>query len=308
MSAMGEQSAAAHLRRGALDDAYPVHLVTQHAFAGLRLRQGLADAAEPDPAAVAEAWDAHGRDVYTYLAEAAAHFWVAEQAGQVVGTAIASQHDGMRVLNEFAIHPAAQSHGIGRALLDRAFAADQGPRSLLATADRRALARYLKCGLTLHFPVFILEAAPAVALVETDLAMAPLAAAPNAQAALASLDHAILGYRRPDLHRWLQARRPAYLYLRGGQAVGYGYTGARNGPFVLLDVADFPAVLAHAEQVTAESGAVRMRVFVPTVNQVAMRYLLDRGFQIADFTVYYMADTDRGRFANYLFISPLFDI
>jgi hypothetical protein len=48
--------------------------------------------------------------------------------------------------------------------------------------------------------------------------------------------------------------RQGYLHYRRGHPVGYGYLAVRSGPFVLLDAEDSPAVLARAENASAEQG------------------------------------------------------
>jgi hypothetical protein len=45
---------------------------------------------------------------------------------------------------------------------------------------------------------------------------------------------------------------------------------------------------------------------LPLVNRHAVDYLLGRGFQLEDFTVFFMSDEPFGRFENYVFTSPPF--
>lgn len=81
----------------------------------------------------------------------------------------------------------------------------------------------------------------------TDLVFEPTTASPESLEILGSLDRSLLGYRRDVTHTWLLGDRQGYVYYRDDRPVGYGYVGARNGPFALIDDRDFPAVLAHAE-------------------------------------------------------------
>src|SRR5205807_1174062 len=72
--------------------------------------------------------------------------------------------------------------------------------------------------------------------------------------ALRAIDREILGYTRDADHVWLSQTRRGHLYRRGGRAVGYGYVASPNGPFALLDGADYPAALAQAEALAAARG------------------------------------------------------
>jgi len=122
---------------------------------------------------------------------------------------------------------------------------------------------------------------------------------------LARLDLAVLGHRRDVDHIWLLTQRQGYFYQRDGQPVGYGYVGSSNGPFALLNGADFPAVLAHVESQAAASGHT-FGVEVPLINRAAIDYLLSRGCQLEAFFAFFMSDVPLGRFENYLFTSPPF--
>ena len=77
--------------------------------------------------------------------------WVAERDGSVAGVATGILRDGVWGLSMFAVHPAAQSGGLGRELLRRAAAYGQGARGriILASRDPRAIASYARLGLRL---------------------------------------------------------------------------------------------------------------------------------------------------------------
>jgi hypothetical protein len=90
------------------------------------------------------------------------------------------------------------------------------------------------------------------------------------------IDQAVIGHRRTEDHAWLVGERQGFVYRRGRDAVGYGYVGRSSGPFALLDPADTPAVLAHAERTAAERGDAPFGLDVPAVNRAAVRYLQAR--------------------------------
>ncbi len=72
-----------------------------------------------------------------------------------------------------------------------------------------------------------------------------------------------------------------------------------------LDADDFPAILAHAETEAALKGT-GFGVEVPTVNRVAVDYLLSRGYKLELFFEFFMADSPFGKFENYILTTPPF--
>jgi hypothetical protein len=243
--------------------------------------------------------------LYDHLARTAEHCWVAERDGQVIGHARSTMRDGVRQLTEFNVAPGNQSAGIGRELLARAFPANGARRRvILATADARAQARYLKSGVFPRFSLTNFSRAPQPVSAATDLTIEPVSPTPATLAACALIDKQLFSFHRDDDHAFLLGDRQGYLYYRGRQIVGYGYTGADNGPFALLDAMDFPAVLAHAETEAARRGDETFAVMVPMINRVAVTYLLARRFLFAEWFGFFMSDEPFGAFENYIVCSP----
>jgi hypothetical protein len=247
------------------------------------------------------------RSLYEHLARTAEHFWLAERDGQLVGFSRSVLRGGVRELTELFVLPGEQSSGLGRELLARSFAADgANHRSVIASADFRAQALYLKTGVYPRFPIYYFGRAPESVRVIADLSFEPITASPENLKTLGELDETLLGHRRDVDHAWFSTDRQGYFYHRDGQPVGYGYLGVRNGPFALLDANDFPAVLAHAESQAAAKGRDEFGVEVPMVNQAAVDHLLARGFRIDSFMALLMNDAPFGKFENYIFTSPPF--
>lgn len=78
--------------------------------------------------------------------------WVAETASGVVGFATSTVRELTWLLHTYVVHPEAQGHGIGRALLAAVQSHGAGClRAMLsASADPAAARRYLKAGFELH--------------------------------------------------------------------------------------------------------------------------------------------------------------
>lgn len=302
-------SSRATFRPGTLDDSYAVFYLFEESLADLARRIGFTGPMSiDDPQTLAEMWTRR-RLLYEHLARTADQFWLAEQDGQVVGFSRSIVRDGHWELSELFVKPGVQSAGLGRELLQRS--APAGPvasKLIVASPDPRAQALYMKLGTYPRFPIYYWWREPQEVTVATDLVFEPVAAGNDVLAALAEIDQQVLGFRRDLDHGWLLSDRQGYLYRRGGQVVGYGYEAQSNGPFALLEPADFPAVLAHAETTAARSGSGSGRghfgLEVPMVNTAAVDHLLSRGYHIDSFIGQAMIDRPFGRFDRYVLTSP----
>ena len=310
---MTRSSTSAHespirFQPGSAADSYAVFLVFERSYADLTRRLGMTEPTSvADPAALARTWAAR-RSMYDHLAATADHFWLAKRGDETVGFARSIVRDGVRLLTELFVLPGWQSSGLGRELLARVLPAQATERRwLLATTDLSAQALYLKRGLYPRFPVYYFWRQPRhLPTRESDLAIE--AATPSAAAIqiMGDMDTRLLDHRRDVDHRWLIGQRQGYLYHRAGRPVGYGYVGQTSGPFLLLDEADFPAVLTHAEGEAARQGRSHFGLEVPVVNHRAVNYLLSNGFCIDRFMAQFMSDSPAGSFGNYIMTSPPF--
>jgi hypothetical protein len=125
--------------------------------------------------------------------------------------------------------------------------------------------------------------------------------------AVDAVDDAVLGHRRTADHRWFRIEREGFLYRRGGAVVGYGYVGrpdgSGSGPFAVLDPADLPAVLTHAESRRAELGARDLSIDVSLDNQPALEHLLARGYRMEQFLTLLLS-SEPMRTDGYIFTGP----
>jgi GNAT superfamily N-acetyltransferase len=296
------------IRPGKIADSYDVFHIFERALADLGRRFGsTASFSADDPDALERMW-AERRPLYEHLARTADQFWLAERDGMAVGYARSIVRDGVRQLTELFVLPGEQSAGVGRALMDHAFQPKVSIKhnSIIASPDIPAQVLYLKSGVYPRFPVYYFGRSPEEISFNSDLTIYPLQASPSVLATLAEIDQAVLGFPRPEDHDWLLSERQGYLYFRDGGTVGYGYQGKRSGPFALLDEADFPAVLAHAESQAAEQGRTEFGLEVPMVNRAAVSYLLERGFRMDSLMALMMNDGPFGRFEKYVLTSPPF--
>ena len=73
----------------------------------------------------------------------------------------------------------------------------------------------------------------------------------------------------------------------------------------MLDDADLPAALAHAESLMAEKGA-EFGVSVPLVNKKAVDHHTARKYKLDSFSAILMSNVPFGKFENYLTFAPEF--
>ena len=292
-------------RQGTIEDSYAVFQVFVRSIMDYSERMNvMAITGGNDPEVLKTMWERR-KTMFEFLALTASHYWVAEQDGEIVAYAGSMEHDGLIELTEFFVSPLHQSGGLGRQLLADAFPQTDSPlRTIIATLDERALARYLKAGVYARFPLkFFYRQAEKVDFT-TDLAIDPMQLNIHLDA-MNQIDKQIIGHSRPVVHEWIATTRDGFVYKRGGEIVGYGYAGSSSGPFAVLDENDFPAVLAHAESLIAETGG-EFGVETPLINKKAIQYFLDRKFKIDSFTALFMSNVPFGKFENYLCFSPEF--
>ncbi len=171
-------------------------------------------------------WPALQRQ-FQYLSRAAAEWWVSEDpaSGSLVGYARSIDRGGLFELTEFFVLPARQTKGVGRALLERAFPAGRGQtRTIIATTDVRALARYYAADTAARFPLLTLTGPPASANAWAGR-LDPIrveASEVDALSEIARIEQEVLEYGRDEAElRWLLEGREGYLYRRDGRNVGF---------------------------------------------------------------------------------------
>jgi GNAT superfamily N-acetyltransferase len=288
-------------RRATLEDAIACNELMWESVTDLARRQGT-----PLGGTAADWWQS-SEALERLLAQGAAEWWVAENpSGKLVGFARSIERDGLFELTEFFVKPDQQSKGIGRALLERAFPPDRGRvRSIIATADVRALARYYATGTVARFPLYTLDGAPHAWTAPVDLTVETIKGDEAIQAQR-EIEEKVLGHRRSDSElRWLLARRQGHLYRRGDRHVGFSFLGPDgSGPMGALEPAVLPLILLHVEDLAHSMGLERLELQVPGPNEAGMRHLLARGFRLDRWINFLMSDRPFGQFDRFIPFSP----
>jgi GNAT superfamily N-acetyltransferase len=305
-SSPAEDRSPPRLRQGTLDDNRACFEILRVAVNDLARRIGADPFGEDDPEGAWRRFEPFS----AHLARTAAEFWVAEatEGGTILGYARSTDRDGLFELTEFFVTPGAQAAGVGRQLLDRAFPIGRGaPRVIIATTDLRALSRYFRSGVVARVPIASFTGTPRRSETATDLEIERVGSDNEDFDQVDAIDDAVFGHRRTVDHRWFRTQREGYVYRRAGRVIGYGYIGlpdgAGSGPFAVLDPADLPAAIAHAESRRVELGASDLAFEVPLDNRVALDFLLARGYRMDQFLTLLLA-SEPLRTDGYLFTGP----
>jgi GNAT superfamily N-acetyltransferase len=300
---MTEQPAAFRLRRATADDSRAVFDVFLPSIRDLADRLNTPWQVEP------EAQWQRMRYLFDHLAAHAAEWWIAEDAvtATAIGYARSVERGGLFELSEFFVHPGRQQTGVGAALLEHAFPRDRGEvRTIIATPDVRAQARYYRAGTAAMFPIVALEGRPRAGerMIIEAVRLEPQSRALDA---VRAIERDVLEFDRGGEHDWLAERREGYLYRRDGRPIGFAYVGREGcGPIATLEATDQAVVLAHVESRAAALGISEVTFETPMVNAEAVRHLLDRGYRMDAFYTFLMASRPFGRFDRYIGFSPPF--
>jgi GNAT superfamily N-acetyltransferase len=289
-------------RRATPDDAIACNELMWTSVTDLAQRQGT-----PLEGTAADWWT-FSEALNRLLVEEAAEWWVAASpsSGQLVGFARSIERDGLFELTEFFVLPDQQSRGIGRALIERAFPAGRGDvRSIIATSDVRAQARYYAAGTVARFPLYTLGGVPNPSAPLHDLTAESIEGA-RTIAAQREIERSVLGFQRSDTEmRWLIDQRQGHVYRRADRYVGFSFLGRDGtGPMGALDPSDLPAILLHVEDLAHTIGLERLELQVPSPNEVAVRHLLGRGFRFDRWINFLMSDRPFGNFDRFIPFSP----
>jgi GNAT superfamily N-acetyltransferase len=225
---------------------------------------------------------------------------VAERDGEIAGYAGLIRRGDTAFLTDLFVLPDGQSGGVGRALLDRILPADRRRLFTVSSTDRRALALYVRAGMTPRWPHILLEAET------TRIGELPCGGTEIVEAApddpdLAIWEAEIGGRPRPvDVAFWIDEEAATPLWFRrDGETIGYGFVrsaadslwhpeGATLGPIGARQAADAAAcVLATVAWARDRRPFIELAVPGP---HPALVPLLNACFTIAYVETYCAAD------------------
>lgn len=231
-------------------------------------------------------------------------FEVAELNGRIVGKASAIVRDGLWFLSGFWVEPALKNQKIGGPLLRRAW--DRGREMGAATcfvwssSDTTAMATYMKFGMLPGSQILTFRGEPErLRLPEMPVGYETQPLDPTEASAI---DSVVRGTRRAADHQYW-ADLPGRLVVRGGRACGYYYLNGGQLFGGWLDPADGEAVLTLGARHSLED-ANRSILRVPGVNPLTIRFALDHGYRLQQFS-HLLTTGPFGKLDQYVTSGPL---
>jgi len=252
-------------------------------------------------------WPAYER-LFAHLAATFAQWWIAEDAadGSPLGYARSVQRGQTVELTEFFVIPGARVAGLGRSLLERAFAPGVGEhRVIIATVDAPAVALYLRFGVAHQTTTVDVTATPRAVAPPDDYDVAPAVLEE-----VLALEGELLGHARAPDVGFMLADRPAVVLRHGGRPVAYAFEPnafGYAGPVGALAPEHMPAALAHVERAAHAAGLERLDLMLPLSARTASDWLIgERGFRIDPFYCLFLADSPWAKLDRYLPFNPSF--
>jgi hypothetical protein len=217
---------------------------------------------------------------------------VAEQEGRIVAFAGAITRTGITFLTDLFVHPHQQSSDLGKTLVQRALPPDGLIHCTLSSSDPRALALYIRAGMTPQWPCFGLrleQQSSSQKLPSSDVEISEVQRADLQE--LVRLDAELSGRYRPEDHAfWIQEEQAVPLWFRrAGHVAGYGYVRLGGGTLwhpeacaigpIGTGSAEEAAVCVLAAVEWATERAKVIRLVVPGPHP-CLPSLLERGFRL----------------------------
>jgi len=258
------------------------------------------DTPDPDPD---DQWPAY-RSIFGHLAATCAEWWIAEEGGRTLGYARSIERAGTLELTEFFVDPRARVAGLGRSLLQRAFAPGVGThRSIIATVDAPAVGLYLRFGVAHQTTAVDMTCSPRAVAAPADYDVAPATFDE-----IVGIDAELLGHERPQDIAFMLSDRPALVLRRGGRLAAYAFTANANGfagPIAARDPRDLPAALAELEGAAHAGGMERLDLTVPLSAGTAVDWLLgERRWRVDPFYCLFLADGPWAQLDRHLPFNP----
>ncbi|HVS29005.1 MAG TPA: GNAT family N-acetyltransferase [Solirubrobacteraceae bacterium] len=296
-------TSAAIVRPASIADSFACFGLFRRSLWDLMRRIGYLPIDQPDPDVDVQ-WPAYDR-LFAHLGATCAQWWIAEDPqGRPVGYARSTERDGLAELTELFVAPDTRVAGVGRALLERAFAPGLGThRSIIATVDAAAVALYLRFG--------VAHQTTGVGVTGGPRPIAPPAGYETAPATVdevLEIENVVLSHARRQEAEFMLADRPAVVLRRSGRPVAYAFlpnADGHAGPVAARDPADMPAALATLERAAHEGELQRLDLTVPLGAHTAVEWLLgERGFRIDPFYCLFLANGPWAQLDRYLPFNP----
>lgn len=242
-------------------------------------------------------------------------FFVAEDAGRVVGATFSWMRGSLWYLSHLFILPEYQGRGIGKALLERTleYCTKTGSklRAVITMAfNPSSIALYMRNGMYPIENIYLMKISHISKRenLEKDdsISWERLDPASWHNGDLNHIDSEVLGISRMRHHQFFlqDQNAPCYLFRKGSQAMAYAYLwpDGRIGPIAALGNAPYQAILKTTIQLARENSPV-LTMMVPGSNRVAIETTLSYGFFVS-LPYIILSSQPFGSWDRYLFHSP----
>jgi GNAT superfamily N-acetyltransferase len=243
--------------------------------------------------------------------------WVAEDRGEMVGSAFSWVCGDLWFLAELFIAPRMQGSGIGRALLQRtlrhAEQAGAKTRALITfTFNTVSQGLYLRHGMYPRLPLYMFGAdRKALSTVDAGAGVRVTKAEASGPhlAALAAIDRSALGLSREKHHRFLldDPAMTGFLLHEAGDCVGYAYVASTGhiGPLAVTRRDAMAPAFRAALKIAAGGGSDQLSAFLPGNCEAALGVAAEHRMRIA-FPMVLVSDREFGDWQRYLPRNPGF--
>jgi GNAT superfamily N-acetyltransferase len=244
-------------------------------------------------------------------------FWIAEDGGEIVGTAFSWVCGDLWFLAELFIAPRMQGSGIGRELLRRTLRhADQTgakTRALITfTFNTVSQTLYVRHGMFPRLPVYMFSAdrkALPNTSSEVRIKLRKAEASKSHIATLAALDTSALGVSRERHHNYLlnDPAMKGFLLHEGDDCIGYAYVASTGhvGPLAVTKCDAMAPAFDAALRIAAEGDANQISAFLPGNCEAALAVAADHRMRIT-FPMVLVSDREFGDWRRYLPRNPGF--
>lgn len=239
-------------------------------------------------------------------------FFVAEDAGKIIGAAFSWVRGHVWFLSHLFIMPSSQGSGVGRTLMELTLqygiTAGANVRAVITMAFNPAsLALYMKAGMYPIEDIYLMRSTKAPHG-KHRMHIPSEKPGPHAwqNGDIDALDIEVLSMSRQLHHRYLLGHKDisCNLFRVGGRTVSYAYHGkdGRIGPVLAVEDAPYEAILETLMGMAREESDT-ISIMVPGSNTAALRLALAHGFSVV-MPYVLLSSKPFGAWGNYLFHSP----
>lgn len=247
------------------------------------------------------------------LKDDARGLWVAEDGGEIVGSAFSWVCDDLWFLAELFIAPHMQGSGIGRELLRRTLShADQAGAETKAlitfTFNTVSQGLYLRHGMFPRLPIYMMNGFRGASLAGNfEAPLKHKIASPADIATLAALDRSVLGVSRKKHHAYLlgDPAMKGFLFYEGQDYTGYAYVASTGhiGPVAVTRQDNMGRALDTALRIAAEGNSNQVSAFLPGNCEAALTVAARHRMRIT-FPMVLVSDREFGDWKRYLPRNP----